>query len=347
MTMGHWCITGLPSKPRFVGAKIRRITSLEFLSNNFISDFFLLVLKWVYSIIGEYSVAIIVVTIAMRLIMLPLDLKQKKSTRKMSTIQPQVESLKKRYANNPQQLQKKTQELYRKEGVRPLAGCLPMLITLPIFFAFFGAMRVLAAQETVSFMLDNAQLYSQGVQQTALPQWLWVHNFWQADSGLTPILPTSVEFVSFVQTNATYITPQAMHMLAHAAPDVSLLNFNYATGVLSTDMTQYEAIVTKIIGDNGVTGYNNGWFILPVFAGITLFLQQKLTMGQTPQAAGQGKFMLWFFPLFSVYICAISNAAFAIYWVFANLYALGQALVLNYIYKKQDDKAKGIIEEAP
>lgn len=320
---------------------------MDFLSNNFIADFFVLVMKWVYNFIGDYSIAIIVVTIAMRLLMLPLDLKQKKSSRKMALIQPQVESLKKRYANNPQQLQKKTQELYKKEGVRPLAGCLPMLITLPIFFAFFGAMRVLAAQETVSFMLENAQLYSQGVQQTALPQWLWVNNFWQADSGLEPILPTAESFVGFVQTNVAYITPQAMHMLAHAAPDVSLLNFDYSSGLLSMTNTGYDNLVAKIISDNGRTGYNNGWFILPVFAGVTLFLQQKLTMGQTPQAAGQGKFMLWFFPLFSVYICAVSNAAFAIYWVFANIYALGQALVLNYIYKKQDTKEKGIIEEAP
>ena len=129
---------------------------MEFLSNNFISDFFVLILKGVVSFMQDYSIAIIVVTIAVRLLMLPLDMRQKNSTRKMALIQPKIESLKKRYANNPQQLQKKQQELYKKEGVRPLAGCLPMLITLPIFFAFFGAMRVLAAEQTVSFVL-NAQ----------------------------------------------------------------------------------------------------------------------------------------------------------------------------------------------
>lgn len=314
---------------------------MEFLSNNFIADFFLLVLKGVYSFIGDYSVAIILVTIAMRLLMLPLDLRQKKSARKMALIQPQVESLKKRYANNPQQLQKKTQELYRKEGVKPLAGCLPMLITLPIFFAFFGAMRVLAAQETVSFMLQNAQLLDAGANPLAPPQWLWVHNFWQPDSGLEPILPTPANFVGFVQSNATYITPQAMHMMAQS----NLLNFDSASGILAAH-THYGELTTKIIEKSGLTGYNNGWFILPVLAGVTLFLQQKLTMTQQPGAAGQGKFMLWFFPIFSLWICSTSNAAFSIYWVFANVYALGQALVLNYIYKKQDQKAKGIIEEA-
>lgn len=322
---------------------------MDFLSNNFISDFFLIVLKGVYGLVKDYSVAIIVVTIAMRLLMLPLDLRQKNSSRKMALIQPQVESLKKRYAGNPQQLQKKTQELYRKEGVKPLAGCLPMLITLPIFFAFFGAMRVLAAQETVSLILNANQVAGQ----IQLPHWLWVNNFWQPDSGLASILPKASEFVGFVQTNATYITPQAMHMLSNAG----LLHFDYTTGTLLSTITdsagkvvsampQYDTLAAKIIEWNKLTGYNNGWFILPIMAGVTLFFQQKLTMAQNPQAAGQGKFMLWFFPIFSLWICASSNAAFSVYWVIANVYALAQVLVLNYIYKKRDAKAKGIIEEA-
>ena len=94
-------------------------------------------------------------------------------------------------------------------------------------------------------------------------------------------------------------------------------------------------------------GLNNGWFILPVLAGGTLFLQQKLSMGQNPQMAQQGKMMLYFFPLFSIYICATANTAFALYWLFANLYALAQLLVMNYIYKMRDKKAKPpIVEEA-
>lgn len=322
---------------------------MDFLSNNFISGFFLEVLKWVYSLVKDYSVAIIVVTIAMRLLMLPLDLRQKNSARKMALIQPEMESLKKRYANNPQQLNKKVQELQRKEGVKPLAGCLPMLITLPIFFAFFGAMRVLAAQETVSLVLNANQVAGQ----IHLPHWLWVNNFWQPDSGLESILPTATSFVSFVQSNSTYISPQAFHMLSNAG----MLNFDYTNGVLLTTMQnnagqmvsaipKYDALVAQIIDNNGLTGYNNGWFILPLLAGVTLFFQQKLTMSQTPQAAGQGKFMLWFFPLFSIFICSTSNAAFSVYWVIANVYALGQTLVLNYIYKKRDQRNKGVIEEA-
>lgn len=309
---------------------------MEFLSNNFISDFFVIALKWVFSIVQNYSVAIIIVTIAIRVLILPLDLRQKQSTRKMALVQPKLESLKKRYANNPQQLQKKQQELYRQEGVKPLAGCLPMLITLPIFFAFFGAMRVLAAEQTITFIL-NAQHIGESAYN--LPSWLWVNNFWQPDSGLSAIMPAASEFVSYVQSNASYINPQSLHMLANA----DLIRF----GTTIEPTAAYDTLTGAIVSANGLTGFKNGWFILPVLAGGTLFLQQKISMVQNPQMQSQGKFMLYFFPLFSVYICAVSNAAFSIYWLFANVYALGQLLVLNYIYKKRDEKDKqGIIEEA-
>ncbi len=315
---------------------------MDFLSNNFISDFFVIVLKWFFSLVQNYSVAIIIVTILVRLLILPVDLRQKKSARKMAMIQPQVDSLKKRYANNPQMMQKKQQELFKKEGVKPLAGCLPMLITLPIFFAFFGAMRVLAAEQTVAFLL-NAQHFGEAAYD--LPGWLWVHNFWQPDSIFSPIMPTSAEFSSFVQMNASYITPQAMHMLSSA----NLLDFN-ASGLIGG--AGYDTLTSSILAYNNLADsagkalYTNGWLILPILAGASLFLQQKLTMGQTPQA-GQSKFMLWFFPLFSAYICATANTAFSIYWLFANIYALVQSLIVNWVYKRRDERQKqGLIEEA-
>jgi YidC/Oxa1 family membrane protein insertase len=328
-----------------------------FLSDNFISDFFVTVLKWVHSFVFSYPVAIIVLTIAIRVLILPVDLRQKQSSRKMALVQPKVESLKKRYGNNPQLMQKKQQELFKKEGIRPLAGCLPMLITLPIFFAFFGAMRVLATEQQVSFIL-NAQNTS-GITQyaetaTELPGFLWVHNLWQPDSGLEPILPTAEKFTTqTIQQNLNNVSPQALHMMSQTG----LIHYDYTQEIpkllIGADtagkMANYDGLTSFLLNRNGLSDFNNGWFILPLLAGATLFFQQKMTMGQNPQAAQQqgGKLMLWFFPIFSIYICATSNAAFAIYWLFANIYAVAQTYVLNLIYKKRDEKAKqGVIEEA-
>ena len=291
------------------------------------------------------------------MLILPLDLRQRKSSRKMALVQPKVESLKKRYGNNPQLMQKKQQELFKKEGIRPLAGCLPMLITLPIFFAFFGAMRVLAAEQQVSFILNAQNISSIAAYTetaTKLPSFLWVHNLWQPDSGLEAISTRQPkEFTSYIQQSMSSVSPQALHMMSQTG----LVNYDYS-----------QAVPVFLSGDAAIGAIRNYTCLSEIIiakkrhdrASITdgsschcsraprCFFNKKLTMGQNPQTAQQGgKIMLWFFPIFSIYICATSNAAFAIYWLFANIYALAQTLVINLIYKKQDEKAKqGVIEEA-
>lgn len=315
---------------------------MEFLSNNFITDFFVIVMNFIYSLIKDYSLAIIILTFLMRAILLPLDIRQKKSSRLMAQIGPELESLKKRYANNPQLLQKKTKELQNKRGVKPMAGCLPLLIQLPIFFAFFGAMRVLASEQTVNIILNAAQF---GPETTHLPTWLWIHNFWQPDSGLAGVMPNAQEFASFVQTNATYLSPQTMSLLQNHG----LISF--ADGVLSINDAAYTSLVDNIIKANNLVGYNNGWFVLPVVSGGLLFVQQKIMMKNQPQMQqqGGGKMMLWFMPIFSIYICVTSNTAFTLYWIASSAYSLIQQLILEAVFKKQERKKEGvkvIVEEA-
>lgn len=303
---------------------------MSFLNDNFISEAIVAVIKWVFEFINDYSIVIILITIAVRLVVLPLDIKQRKNMRAVAGMAAEVEGVKKRYANNPDQLRIKVNELYKEKGVKPTGGCLPMLLSLILLFAFFGSLRVIASEQSMSIILKAAQY---GPESVTLPQWLWVHNFWQADSGLATVLPTSTEFLSSLITNANYITPQTMAMLQNH----DLISF--ASGTLSVNESVYTELTTKVINANGLAGFSNGWFGLPVLAGVTLFLNQKLTtksQPQNPQMAGTNKFMLYFFPLFSVYICATSNTAFALYWIVSNLYMMALNLILNSYFKKKD-----------
>jgi YidC/Oxa1 family membrane protein insertase len=276
--------------------------------------------------------------------MLPLDIRQRRNQARMAALGPEIQSLQKRYANNPQKLQIKQRELYKKANYRPMLGCLPVLIQLPILFAFFGAMRALASEQTVGLILDAAQY---GVDTVSLPQFFWVHNFWQPDSGFANILPNANEFMSFLTTNSNMISPETMTMLK------SLGLLQYTDGGLQVTQA-YENIAAGIISAQGLTGYRNGWFILPVLSGAAMFLQQKFNpqaqnMGN-PMMAGAGqadtpeaqqaqgcssKMMLWIMPIFSVYICTqpTSNAAFALYWFISSMYAFVQMRVVNLVNK--------------
>jgi YidC/Oxa1 family membrane protein insertase len=91
--------------------------------------------------VPNYGLAIILFTIAVKVVLYPLTFKQLKSMRKMQEIQPVVIELQKKYKNNQQKMQQAMMELYQKEGVNPLGGCLPLLIQMPILFALFSSLR--------------------------------------------------------------------------------------------------------------------------------------------------------------------------------------------------------------
>ncbi|MGZ9585971.1 YidC/Oxa1 family membrane protein insertase [Paenibacillus marinisediminis] len=88
---------------------------------------------------GEYGLAILMITVIVRTAILPLTIKQVKSSRQMQKIQPQLAELKKKYKDNPQKQQEETMKLFQQHKVNPLAGCLPMLIQMPVFIALYNA----------------------------------------------------------------------------------------------------------------------------------------------------------------------------------------------------------------
>ncbi len=95
------------------------------------------IIEFFYGITHSYGVAIILLTVVIKLVLYPLTIKQIKSMREMAKIQPLVKELQQKYKNNPQELNKKTMELYKEHGVNPFGGCLPMLIQLPILWILF------------------------------------------------------------------------------------------------------------------------------------------------------------------------------------------------------------------
>ena len=109
-----------------------------------INTFLVGILSGINTIVNNYGWSIVVFTILIKLVLFPLDLKSRKSMRRMSSLQPQIAKLQKKYANDKDKLNQKTAELYRKEHINPLSGCLPMLISLPVLFAMFAAMPLLA-----------------------------------------------------------------------------------------------------------------------------------------------------------------------------------------------------------
>lgn len=106
----------------------------------FIGQPIILMLNGLYGILGNYGLAIIALTLLMKLALLPLTKSSLKSMNAMKEVQPEINALRERI-NDPQQLQQEIMSLYKKKGVNPIGGCLPMLLQLPIFLGMFNALR--------------------------------------------------------------------------------------------------------------------------------------------------------------------------------------------------------------
>ena len=108
----------------------------------FITKPIFLLLSWIYHHINSFAIAIVILTLLIKLILLPLTLKSSLSIAKMKALQPYIKKLQEQYKNDKPSLGQATIKLYREKQVNPLAGCLPMLIQIPIFFALYKVLYV-------------------------------------------------------------------------------------------------------------------------------------------------------------------------------------------------------------
>ncbi len=98
-------------------------------------------LQFIHKYIPNYGVAIIILTLILRLLLYPLQVKSFKSMKKMQLVQPEVKLIKEKYKEDPKRQQQETMALFKRAGANPLGGCLPLLLQMPFFFAIFQVLR--------------------------------------------------------------------------------------------------------------------------------------------------------------------------------------------------------------
>ncbi len=149
-----------------------------------IKQFILDVLNYLYGAVGDYGVAIILLTVAMRIILMPLTVKQTKSMYEMQRIQPKIKELQKKYKDDKQKLQEETLKFYQENKVNPFGGCLPLILQMPLFIALF---QVLAGKKPPSLPVYLAA--HPGIEKNFLfileditksPQYVFSHSGWVA-----------------------------------------------------------------------------------------------------------------------------------------------------------------------
>ena len=312
------------------------------------NDFLVAILNGINSVIHNYGWSMVVFTLLIKLILLPLDYKSRKSMRRMTRLQPQVAKLQKKYANDKEKLNQKTAELYRREGINPMSGCLPMLVSMVILFIMFTAMRTVANTEMASQALG---LLTTGTQTNE--SWLWIKNIWMPDSPFNPVIADSANLriipADIWAKVFASLDPASVTALAQYGIDAATISGETVFAALQTlpvyaQETQLWTVMPQLnllIVNLSIYAHNNGWFILPILAAVTQYLmtlsQPQPAADPNNPAASTNKFMKYFFPLFSLWVCSSYNAIFALYWVVGNVFAWVQGLVMNKMFEKMDE----------
>ncbi|AKL97372.1 membrane protein insertase YidC/Oxa1 family [Clostridium aceticum] len=139
-------------------------------------------LRLIYQLVGNYGLSIILFTIVVKLIMVPLTIKQTKSMKKMQEVQPKIKEIQEKYKNDKEKMNTKVMELYKEYNVSPFGGCLPLLIQFPIIIGLFSVLR-------------NPLDYG-FAQEVVEAGFLWLPSLSQADPLILPLLAGLTTYLS-------------------------------------------------------------------------------------------------------------------------------------------------------
>lgn len=279
-----------------------------------------------YSLTGSYGVALILFTLVIKLIMLPFQMKSKKSMMRMNRMSGKMQELQKKYANNQAKYAEEMQKLYAEEGVSPMSGCLWSFLPLPILLALYSIIR----QPIVYFM-----------------------NFGGRAAGLE-VVEKARELIEGagmeLTANAAYEQIEISTIINANFPEFIAEHpgwFHVNYGFLGLDLTAMPW--------NAVKSFQPKWaviglILIPILAGASQLLMSAVTMKQQPQqegaAANSTKTMMYMMPLFSVYIAFMMPAALGVYWIAQSVFSLIQEIILGRFYNKKLEEEENARYEA-
>ena len=273
-----------------------------------------------YSWTGSYGVALILFTLVVKLVLLPFQLKSKKSMLRMNRMQGKLNDIKTRYANNQQKQQEAMAELYAKEGINSMSGCLWSMIPFPILIALYYIIRVplryfMSLSESVIAEITTlagtlgftAAEGSQAYEQIYLAK--FIHEHWADFAG---------KFDGLID-----------------------LNYNF----LHIDLAAQPSSLFSQFPGGGWPVW--GAILLPIISAGIQFAMSFITMrtnGSAPN--GSTKTMMYMMPLMTLWLGYILPSALCIYWIANSAFSLIQEVTLNKYFNKILDREETEKEKA-
>lgn len=274
---------------------------------SFFANIFGYVLNWFYGFIGNYGLAIILFSVALKLVMLPISIKQQKTMKKSAKIQEKLRVLQDKYKNNPEKLNQETLELYKTEKMSPFSGCFSAIAQILILFAVF-------------YLVRSPLTYMKKVDTELINQ--YTTEIEQAEEGKKATYPEiAVIKQKGAEDERVYINMEFLGLDLSSVPTQSLNDWKVyvipalyvLTSFISMRMTT--AMQTKKKDENGENTETN----------------------ELDAVAQANKSMSYIMPIMSVSIAIIAPLGLALYWLISNLLMIVERLILNRFLNNEEE----------
>lgn len=286
------------------------------------------ILRMLYLLVQNYGVALILFSLVIKIILLPLNMKSKKSLMKTSRLTPKVKALEKKYGDDKLKYQQEVSKLYKEENVSATGGCLWTLIPLLIMIGLYYIIR-----QPMTYLMNLS-----------------------ADeiSAVTALLTSKgYEFSGYyAELQYASLVHEFLPEIQAVAPGIIDINFNF----LGLDISQIPdwRFLSNL---SNVTWAKLGLFLIPIVSGLMNFLTQKLTtvlngsvakddkgkqMDSADSMNSSLKMMTYVMPFMSIYIGFIMPAGISVYWIAQAVFGLVQEVVLTRRYRKIYDEEDAV-----
>ena len=260
------------------------------------------IMKFIYDLVSNYGLAIVIISILFKLIILPLTIKQQKSMAAMQQIQPLITEIQNKYANDKEKQSMEMMKIYKEYNVQPFASCLPLLIQLPILIGLYGAIA-----KPLSFMLRLTydQIVSVG-----------------GTVGIEVTKKMSA-YAYEILIARTASMPEFFSKVAEIVPNFQAIDFNFLG--LDLSLTPSFSQISII-------------WILPLLSALFTYLSSYLMQSQTntqSEMQSTQKTMQYFMPLMILFFGFQVPAGLSLYWTVNSILQIIQYYILDKRIKDQ------------
>ncbi len=301
----------------------------------FIANIFGYVLNFFYNVIGNYGIAIILFSVVVKLLMLPISIKQQRTMQKTAKIQDEMKQIQFKYKNDPEKLNQETIELYKREKLSPFSGCLSAIIQMILLFAVF-------------FMVKEPLTYMKKIDADTI-------NYYVNEIREEGLIPSEAYSQIAVISEVDKIKEiEAAKPEGERKDESSIDQLSMNMDFLGIDLSK---VPTQSLNDWRV-------YIIPVLYVISSFFSMRLATAMQEKTTkkdnaievnGDGKkkeeepdpmaqankSMSLIMPIMSISISLIAPLGLALYWLTNNILMIVEKLILNKVLKDEEEQQNG------